>query len=102
MNSCAVLMNAHRANRFQLRATTFYFRSLQLSSREIVMAALGFRRHINGCRLAVGNCGFGVARPRRRSGHRWRFPQLAMAVVVYGASALVVGAGLIGAEKRPN
>jgi hypothetical protein len=64
--------------------------------------ALGFRRHINGCRLAVGNCGFGVARPRRRSGHRWRFPQLAMAVIVYGASALVVGAGLIGAEKRPN
>jgi hypothetical protein len=30
------------------------------------------------------------------------FPQLAMAVVVHGASALVVGAGLIGAEKRPN
>ena len=28
------------------------------------------------------------------------FTQLAMAVIVYGASALVVGAGLIGAMRR--
>ncbi len=28
------------------------------------------------------------------------FTQLAMAIVVYGASALVVGAGLIGAVRR--
>jgi len=28
------------------------------------------------------------------------FTQLAMAIVVYGASALVVGAGLIGAARR--
>ncbi len=28
------------------------------------------------------------------------FTQLAMAVIVYGASALVVGAGLIGAVRR--
>jgi hypothetical protein len=28
------------------------------------------------------------------------FTQLAMAIIVYGASALVVGAGLIGAARR--
>jgi hypothetical protein len=102
-------MNAHRANRFQLRATTFSLSAALVTgdchgivSHRACGIALGFRRHINGCRLAVGNCGFGVARPRRGSGHRWHFPQLAMAVVVYGASALVVGAGLIGTEKRPN
>jgi hypothetical protein len=29
-----------------------------------------------------------------------RFTQLAMAIIVYGISALVIGAGLIGAVRR--
>jgi hypothetical protein len=37
------------------------------------------------------------ANPFRTASH---FTQLAMAIIVYGASALVVGAGLIGAARQ--
>ena len=53
-------------------------------------------RHID-C-MGAG-CGAGIARPgnaRTASG----FTQLVMAIMVYGASALVVGAGLIGALRK--
>jgi hypothetical protein len=58
------------------------------------------RHYVNGCRLVVGQRGFRVARPRRGPGTAGSFTQLVMAIVVYGASALVVGAGLIGAVRR--
>jgi hypothetical protein len=49
--------------------------------------AARFRRRFRG-RLAVGQRGFRG------------FTRLAMAIIVYGASALVVGVGLIGAARR--
>jgi hypothetical protein len=38
--------------------------------------------------------------PGRAPGTASGFTQLAMAIIVYGSSALVVGAGLIGAARR--
>ena len=101
MNSCAVLMNAHRANRFQLRATTFSL-SAALVTGDCDGSGLAFAATSTAAGLPWATAALASQGPGGGSGHRWHFPQLAMAVVVYGASALVVGAGLIGTEKRPN
>jgi hypothetical protein len=46
------------------------------------------------------NAAFASQGPGGGPGTAGSFTQLVMAIVVYGASALVVGAGLIGAVRR--
>jgi hypothetical protein len=74
------------------------------SSREIVM----FRPTPRHARLAIAACavllsaGSALASqgPGGGMGTAGSLTQMAMAVIVYGASALVIGAGLIGALRR--
>jgi hypothetical protein len=50
--------------------------------------------------LLFANVALASQGPGGGSGTASRFTQLVMAIVVYGSSALVVGAGLIGALRR--
>ena len=50
--------------------------------------------------LLWGNAALASQGPGAGPGTASSFTQVAMAIVVYGASALVVGAGLIGAARR--
>lgn len=66
----------------------------------------GMRRRITGSALAVtllalvSETALAAQGPGTSAGTASSFAQLAMAILVYGASALVVGAGLIGALRR--
>jgi hypothetical protein len=53
------------------------------------------RRHV-----ALDSRGVGVPGPGGRPGTASGFTQFAMAIIVYGTSALVVGGGLISAMRR--
>ena len=50
--------------------------------------------------LLWANAAFASQGPGGGPGAASSFTQLAMAIIVYGTSALVVGAGLIGAARR--
>jgi len=50
--------------------------------------------------LSWANAAFASQGPGGGPGTASSFTQLAMAIIVYGTSALVVGAGLIGAARR--
>ena len=50
--------------------------------------------------LLWANAAFASQGPGGGPGTASSFAQLAMAIIVYGTSALVVGAGLIGAARR--
>ncbi len=53
-----------------------------------------------GAGLLWANAAFASQGPGGGPGTASSFTQLAMAIIVYGTSALVVGAGLIGAARR--
>jgi hypothetical protein len=105
MNVCAAKMNADRARRFPLRPKDFKTGAVPVRSfgnqlsREIVMsrknsvALLAAALLLPASALASQGPGGGM-------GTAGTFTQIAMAVLVYGASALIVGAGLIGALRR--
>jgi hypothetical protein len=73
---------------------------------EIVMssATSWITRSIGAASSLAASCWAGAALasqgPGTAAGTASHFTQLAMAVLVYGMSALVVGAGLIGALRR--
>jgi hypothetical protein len=121
-------MNAHRANWFPLRTTTFcrtilfYFAgqfskphrlpsvsSESSSSQEIVIASSRTTQRTSQIAFAIAStvaavawtsAAFASQGPGVHPGTASRFTQLAMAIIVYGISALVIGAGLIGAVRR--
>jgi hypothetical protein len=113
MNVCAAKMNADRLRRFPLDGEHFTI-TLQTAtllgrnfdnqlSREIDMS-----RKTQISRLAIAACamllpvGSALASqgPGGGMGTAGSLTQVTMAVLVYGASALIVGAGLIGALRR--
>jgi len=54
----------------------------------------------NHCRPVVRATAFASQGPGGGTGTASHFTQVAMAILVYGASAIVVAAGLIGAARR--
>jgi hypothetical protein len=78
-------------------------------SQEIVMAE-SWKKMLRIFRFALASPGiaallsagsaFASQGPGGGQGTASRFTQLAMAIIVYGTSALVVGSGLIGAARR--
>jgi len=50
--------------------------------------------------VLVSNAALASQGPGTGAGTAGHFTQLAMAILIYGASALVVGAGLIGTLRR--
>jgi hypothetical protein len=114
-------MNARGANRFPFAPHHFhrtFFKTgigcrpylLEISSsQEIVMTSfrIRFRMSRSACATlsaATGLLWVGAALasqgPGGGPGTAGGFTQLAMAIIVYGTAALVVGAGLIGAARR--
>jgi hypothetical protein len=79
------------------------------SSREIVMAGSGIRRGISHLAFAAASAFAGALWANAASasqgpgggmGTASHFTQWTMAIIVYGTSVLLVGAGLIGAARR--
>ena len=115
MNARAAKMNADRVRRFPLDGEHFTL-TLQTvarrvrnfvnqSSREIVMSQKNSRNSYAAaaaaCAVALSaGSAFASQGPGGGMGSASRLTQLAMAVVVYGAAALIVGTGLIGALRR--
>jgi hypothetical protein len=116
MNVCAGVMNAGHTKRFRIARNNFENRrqrwsvSPQHFSREIAMRSHlpWFRKTL---RLAVctapavaallsANSSLAAQGPGGGPGTASSLTQLTMAIVVYGISALVVGAGLIGMARR--
>jgi hypothetical protein len=108
MNVCAAKMNADRARRFPLRPKDFKTGAVpgrsfgnQLS-REIVMP----RKNSSALRGAIAAAlllpasALASQGPGGGMGTAGTFTQIAMAILVYGTAALIVGAGLIGALRR--
>jgi hypothetical protein len=119
MNSCAAEMNANRASRFPAHNTIFTGAQNRdklpsvsgdsLSPQEIVMAPSFTRHRISRLAFAAisavagllwANAAFASQGPGVGPGTASRLTQLAMAIIVYGTSALVVVAGLIGTARR--
>ena len=78
---------------------------LKMSSQEIVMAAVDWKAGAAGAASLFvasfwANSALASQGPGTTAGTASHFTQLAMAVLVYGLSALVIGAGLIGALRR--
>jgi hypothetical protein len=113
MNVCATEMNADRARRFQFDGEHFMLMckparrrhvSPLTKSQEIDMS----RKSSHVSRLAIAACAillplgsaFASQGPGGGMGTAGNLTQVTMAVLVYGASALIVGAGLIGALRR--
>jgi hypothetical protein len=72
-------------------------------SREIIMSRKNSRisRAIAAaCALLPAASAFASQGPGGGMGTASNFTQMAMAILVYGASVLIVGAGLIGALRR--
>jgi hypothetical protein len=114
-------MNANRARRFPAQTTTFSARHFQnrhrlssvssesSSSQEIVMASSRAGHRVSQFVFAAtsalasllwADAAFASQGPGGGPGTASSFTQLAVAIIVYGTSALVVGAGLIGAVRR--
>jgi hypothetical protein len=119
MNSCAAEMNANRASRFPAHNTIFTGAQNRdklpsvsgdsLSPQEIVMAPSFIRYRISRFDFAAisavagllwADAAFAAQGPGGGPGTASSFTQVIMAIIVYGTSALVVGAGLIGAARR--
>jgi hypothetical protein len=114
--SDAALTNAERANRSAPQRKidgTFLetgvgcgsYRVEASSAREIVMASFSVSRFvlatISGVTgLLCAHAALASQGPGVGPGSASSFTQLAMAIIVYGASALVVGVGLIGAARQ--
>jgi hypothetical protein len=120
MNCCAGETNARPANRFHLRdnnnftaniaKTGIGWRSYLLqvhSLQEIAMASL--RKYACCAALATASAAaclvsadaaFASQGPGGGLGTASSFTQLAMGILVWGASALLVGTGLIGIARR--
>jgi hypothetical protein len=82
---------------------------LQASTQEIAMTSFRTGRLISQIAFAAAptvltplwaGAAFASQGPGGGPGTASGFTQLAMAIIVYGASALVVGSGLIGAVRR--
>jgi hypothetical protein len=119
MNACAANMNAAGAKQFPLRTTTFFIglflnryrlpsvSSAAHASQEIIMTLfrkmpLAIAAPAITALLSVSPA-LASQGPGGGLGTASSFTQLTMAILVWGASALVVGAGLIGAvRRRPN
>jgi hypothetical protein len=80
-----------------------------MSSQEIAMASFRTRHRLSQFVFAAAsalasllwaNAAFASQGPGGGPGTASSFTQLAMAIIVYGTSALVVGAGLIGTARR--
>jgi hypothetical protein len=111
-------MNADRANRFrpaqqdsrdifQNRNRLWSVSSENLASQEIVMASSRTRPRISLIAFASAvvtslsaTAALASQGPGGGPGTASSFTQLAMAIIVYGVSAVVVAAGLIGAARR--
>jgi hypothetical protein len=109
MNVRAAKMNADPARRFPLCAEDFktggvLVRSFPQSlSREIVMSRKNssvLRAAIAAALLLLPATAFASQGPGGGMGTAGNFTQIAMAILVYGASVLIVGVGLIGALRR--
>jgi hypothetical protein len=119
MNSCAAEVNANRASRFpgaqhnftgaQNRDKLPLVSSDSFSPQEIVMASSSIRHRVSRFAFAAisavagmlwANAAFASQGPGVSPGTASNFTQVMMAIIVYGTSALVVGAGLIGATRR--
>jgi hypothetical protein len=94
---------------FQNRHTLSSVSSESMWSQEIVMASSRTRHRVPQfvfastsalASLLWANAAFASQGPGGGPGTASSFTQLAMAIIVYGTSALVVGAGLIGAARR--
>jgi hypothetical protein len=111
--------NAHRGNRFPSATKTFCriqnrpglspVCSESFALQEIVMTSSSTRPRISRFAFATASvtagmlsagAAFASQGPGAGPGTASAFTQLAMAILVYGVSALVVGAGLIGAVRR--
>jgi hypothetical protein len=64
------------------------------------ISRLGFATALAAAGLLFANAAFASQGPGGGPGTAGRFTQLTMAIIVYGACALVAGAGLIGAARR--
>jgi hypothetical protein len=93
----------------QNRNRLSFVSSATRSSQEIVMASSRAKYRISHLALAATStaasslwaaAAFASQGPGGGPGTASSFTQLAMAILVYGTSALVVGAGLIGAARR--
>ena len=119
MNSCAAEMNANRTSRFPAHNTIFTgaqnrdklpcVSSDSFSPQEIVIASSSIRHRVSRFAFATisavagllwANAAFASQGPGVTPGTASNFTQVMMAIIVYGTSALVVGAGLIGATRR--
>ena len=114
MNARAAKMNADRVRRFPLDGEHFTLTSqtvarrvrnfVNQSSREIVMSQKNSRilcAVAAACAVALSaGSAFASQGPGGGVGTASSLTQIAMAVIVYGASALIVGTGLIGALRR--
>jgi hypothetical protein len=100
--------NDIHSNIFQNRHRLSIVSSENCWSQEIVMASSCKRPPISHFAFAVSstaallsaNAAFASQGPGGGPGTASGVTQMAMAIIVYGASALVVGAGLIGATRR--
>jgi hypothetical protein len=105
MNVCAAKMNADRARRFQLVVKDFKTGAALVRSfpQSVVMEIAMSRKNslaLLTAALLLPATAFASQGPGGGMGSASSFTQSAMAVLVYGASALIVGAGLIGALRR--
>jgi hypothetical protein len=110
MNACAAEMNADRATRFPPKPKDFKTGAvlgrsfLQSVVTEIVMPRKNLRlsRAVIAAAYAVlpAASAFASQGPGGGIGTASNSTQIAMAILVYGASVLIVGAGLIGALRR--
>jgi hypothetical protein len=94
---------------FQNRNRLVSVSSENLASQEIVMASFQTRRRISQLAFATAamlvsslatTAAFASQGPGGGLGTASPVTQLAMAIIVYGVSAVVVGAGLIGAARQ--
>jgi|SRR6266404_48407 len=105
----AIFFAAPFQNRRRLSPYLLKVSAVGNSSQEIVMASFRKAYSTTGLVCAAASslaalswAGVALASqgPGTSQGSAGGFTQLAMAVLVYGAAALVVGAGLIGAVRR--
>jgi hypothetical protein len=109
MNMNAADALAHRLNCVRARNQRDH-RSylLEVFLREIVMTSFRMRTPMSRAASAIGaivaavwtSAALAAQGPGSGMGTASHFTQTVMAVLVYGASAIIVGAGLIGALRR--
>jgi hypothetical protein len=109
MNACAAEMNADRAARFPPKPKDFKTGAVPGRSfpQSVVTEIVMPRKNLRLSRVAIAAyavlpaaSAFASQGPGGGMGAASNFTQIAMAILVYGASVLIVGAGLIGALRR--